>query len=198
MPRLPLRSSVERSARRPMLRWYLVHTKPSAESVAQRNLERQGYEVYLPRLLQRVLAGRQVRERIVSLFPRYLFLRLCEGAQALAPVRSSIGVSGIVRFGGDYAVVPEKVVRDIRSRADPQTGLHRLALRAPLTAGTAVRLMMSPFSGLEGVFDREDGTQRSIVLLKLLGHEIPVRVSAAYILPRDSAWAEPRGRCSAW
>ena len=29
-------------------RWYLAYTKPKQESVAQFNLEQQGFEVYLP------------------------------------------------------------------------------------------------------------------------------------------------------
>ena len=29
-----------------MLRWYLIHTKPSGEALAERNLDRQGYDVY--------------------------------------------------------------------------------------------------------------------------------------------------------
>ena len=34
-----------------MLRWYLIHTKPLSEVLAQTNLERQGYQVYLPRAI---------------------------------------------------------------------------------------------------------------------------------------------------
>lgn len=33
-------------------RWYLVYTKPRAESTARLNLERQGYDSYLPLVRQ--------------------------------------------------------------------------------------------------------------------------------------------------
>ncbi len=33
-------------------RWYLVLAKPAREPLAQRNLERQGYSVYYPRLVR--------------------------------------------------------------------------------------------------------------------------------------------------
>ena len=36
-----------------MKRWYLVHTKPRKEKLAQANLQRQDWEVYLPLLLSR-------------------------------------------------------------------------------------------------------------------------------------------------
>ncbi len=33
--------------------WYLIYSKPKDEKVAQENLERQGYETYLPLILGR-------------------------------------------------------------------------------------------------------------------------------------------------
>src|SRR5256885_13535638 len=148
---------------KPMLRWYLVYTKPLCEAIAQANLERQGYQVHLPRLVQSVRWRQERRERIVPLFPRYLFLRLREGSQPLGPVRSSLGVSGVVRFGCRYAVVADEVICRLQARADALTGLHRLTNPAPLVTGEAVRIATGPFDGLEGIFQREDGTDRVVV-----------------------------------
>ncbi len=92
-----------------MLRWYLVRTKPNAEATALRNLVRQGYEVYFPRLSQSLPHRGRWRDRIVPLFPGYLFLGLDEGRQPLAPVRSTTGVACAVRFGSSYALVPDEV-----------------------------------------------------------------------------------------
>ncbi len=86
--------------------------------------------------------------RAVPLFPGYLFLRLAEGLQALAPVRSSVGVLGVVRFGSCYAVVPDHIIEDLRSRADPATGFHRLTLARSLEAGASVRIAAGPFDGV--------------------------------------------------
>jgi transcriptional antiterminator RfaH len=165
-----------------VLRWYLVHTKPSAEAVAQLNLERQGYETYLPRLLQRVLWRQQRRERVVPLFPRYLFLRLDSGRQTLSPVRSTAGVATVVRFGAEFAIVPDPVVGDLRSRADPATGLHRLSDAIKLVRGSAVQIVASAFDGLEGIFERTAGGDRVVVLLALLGRMTPVQVPVDTVL----------------
>jgi transcriptional antiterminator RfaH len=167
-----------------MLRWYLIHTKPAAEPVAQANLERQGYEVYFPRLLQPVLRRARWRDAVVALFPRYLFLRLDEGRQTLSPVRSSVGVASIVRFGATFAIVPDAVIGELRSREQPESGLHRLRSRRSLKAGTAVRITVGPLAGLEGVFEREAGADRVVLLLNLLGRESSVRVPAGFVVPR--------------
>jgi transcriptional antiterminator RfaH len=161
--------------------WYLVHTKPARESIARANLIRQDYEVYLPRVLEPVRRSGRWRDRIAALFPRYLFLRLNEGRQSLGPARSSVGVAAIVRFGFNYAVVPDPIVTSLQAREDPATGLHRLAHRAALIPGESVGIHAGPFDGLQGIFDRQAGAERVIVLLRLLGHEISVQVPAQFV-----------------
>ncbi len=170
-----------------MWRWYLVHTKPAGEAVAQVHLERQGYEIYLPRLAQPVRRGGCWRERIVPLFPRYLFLRLKEGCQALGPVRSTVGVTNVVRFGSNYAVVPDQVIHGLQARADSETGLHRLNLASMPVPGMTVRIANGPLDGLEGMFERKAGADRVVVLLNLLGQDARVCVSIHSIEPSFAA-----------
>jgi transcriptional antiterminator RfaH len=166
-----------------MLRWYLIHTKPLSETLALTNLERQNYEVYLPRATQSVRFNGHWRDRIVALFPRYLFLRLAEGRQSLSPVRSTLGVASVVRFGSRYTVVPDEIIASLRARADAATGLHRLVRAARLTPGTPVRIRRGPFEGLEGVFEREAGADRVVVLLNLLGQAVSAHVPGDSVLP---------------
>jgi transcriptional antiterminator RfaH len=170
-----------------MQRWYLIQTKPSAEATAEVNLQRQGYEVYFPRAIK---SGRRVGcadGTVVALFPRYLFLRVNEGSQALTPARSTIGVQSVVRFGFNCAIVPDAVIRDLRERADPETGLHRIGnLHAELSRGMSVQVTGGVFEGLEGIFDREVGADRVVVLLKLLGQTARVHVSLDAVVPSSA------------
>ncbi|MGA7824763.1 MAG: transcription termination/antitermination NusG family protein [Steroidobacteraceae bacterium] len=163
-----------------MRRWYLIHTKPAGEREAHLQLERQDYQTYLPRLIHTVRRRGLPRVQIAPLFPRYLFLNLDEGRQSLAPVHSTLGVAGVVRFGARFATVPEAIVRQLREREDPLTGLHTLQLPR-LTPGTPVRVTAGVFAGLEGVFEREEGVDRVVVLLSLLGQERPVRFPAGLV-----------------
>ena len=166
------------------MRWYLIHTKPTREAVAETNLRRQGYQVYCPRLLRPIkIRGRWV-DRVASLFPRYLFLRLAVGHQAMGPVRSTIGVANIVRFGNDYTVVPDAIVENLRMRADPETGLHRVHADTLFEPGSNVRIVAGVFDGLEGVFQRESGDERVVLLLGLLGRETLVQLPAAFVSPQ--------------
>jgi len=167
--------------------WYLVHTKPASELTAEAHLTRQGYAVYLPRLLQPAPCGGSPRGRVVPLFPRYLFLRPRDVGQSLAPARSTVGVSGIVRFGLDYAVVSPSVIADLLRRADPQSGLHTLKPGRPFNSGDPVSLIAGPFGGLDGIFEQQAGHERVVILLRLLGREVAVCVPGECLAPREAA-----------
>lgn len=167
-----------------MLRWYLVHTKPGREKVAQSNLERQDYQVYLPLVLQPIRRRGQWSEKVAPLFPRYLFLGLCAGQQSLAPVRSTVGISNVVRQGSEYAIVPDQTLRDLRARENSETGLHRLSHMALIEPGAAITVAAGPFDGIEGVFQRHAGNERVDVLLDMLGQIASVRVPFEFVVPR--------------
>ena len=163
--------------------WYLVRTKPGREKNAELNLQRQNYLVYSPRLLRPARHRGSWVEKVVSLFPGYIFLHLAQ-AQDLGPVRSTIGVNSIVRFGHAYAAVPDQIVEDLRRRADPETGLHRLQRFAQMQVGSSVRIVAGVFD-LEGIFQRESGAERVVLLIGLLGRETQVEVSSAFVLPQS-------------
>jgi len=90
-------------------------------------------------------------------------------------------VSGLVRFGGQAASVPEAVVEALRGRQDPSTGA--CDRRTPFKSGQAVQFHAGPFAGLQGVFEMEAGEERAFVLLELLGKTNKVKVSRDWLVP---------------
>ena len=156
-------------------RWYVIRTKVGCEAVAEDHLQRQDFPVYCPRLIaRRRRFGR--RAQIVSpLFPQYLFLQLAIGVQDLAPAKSTKGVLGIVRFGEEYAVVPQPVIDGLRRHEDPAVQLRRI--EDPFKPQARVRITAGPFNHWEGIFLNQCAEDRVTVLLNLLGRETPVVLS---------------------
>lgn len=161
-------------------RWFAVCCKPRQETVAEENLLRQGFHVYLPRIrLRQRRRGRWV-DAIEVLFPRYIFIRVDPERRSTATVRSTRGVTGLVRFGGQPAVVPDAVMDTLKRREDADSGMHPDS-RPAFSAGEAVKLVDGPLAGMEGVFTEQDGDKRVIVLLELLGKANKVSVSRDWI-----------------
>ncbi len=157
------------------LAWYLVHTKPRLEETALTNLERQGYECYLPRL--QVEKIRRGKAQVVSeaMFPRYLFVRLDASGQgqSWSPIRSTLGVSALVRFGGQPARVDEGLVNLLRGREQEQP------LETLFQAGDAVVITEGPFAGIEAVYQTADAERRSMILLEILSRPVVMRMETA-------------------
>ena len=152
--------------------WYLVQSKPRNEMRALENLVRQGYETYLPLMEVERLQRGKLLKKMEPLFPRYLFLHLEEGNDNWGPIRSTLGVAGLVRFGQAYALVSDEVMDAVRERTQD-------VKKSLFESGDNVRVVSGPLLGLEGVFEIADGEQRSFVLLEFMQKQQRVSVSTA-------------------
>lgn len=161
-------------------RWFAVCCKPRQESIAEENLARQGFRVYLPRIGVRKYTRGQWRERIEALFPRYVFVRLDPSQKSTTSIRSTRGAVGLVRFGGQAAVVPDRVIAALFERQEETTGLHAYQADA-FERGEPIRMVDGPLAGIEGVFAQPDGELRVIVLLELLGKVNEIKVSRDWV-----------------
>jgi transcriptional antiterminator RfaH len=148
--------------------WYVAYTKSNRESVAEQNLLRQGYRVQLP------LVRKVVRRRISlePLFPRYLFFAPSGNHQSLFPVRSTIGVTSIVRFGMGLAVLSDQHCQSIMAYANAQRegGAVSMLKMQGISSGKKVRVNSGAFAGLEGLVSMVE-KDRVVVLMNLLGRE---------------------------
>ena len=158
--------------------WYAVHTHPRKEPVALENLQRQGFEAYLPLLhVQKVRRGKAVMVD-EAMFPRYLFVRLDSSAQgrSWAPIRSTLGVRTLVQFGGRPARVQPELIEWLRNREREFDPLH---LFEP---GDAVTVNAGPFKGLDALYQGVDGEHRALILLEILSKPVRITVDAASLV----------------
>lgn len=165
-------------------RWYLIHSKPRQEDTAKQNLERQGYSTYLP--LLRTPRRRMERRiiRIEPMFPRYLFIQLDTETDNWAPIRSTLGVSTLVRFGMTPSPVPDDLIETLRER-DDSAGVQDIPMHE-FKSGQKIRIEEGPFMGYEGIFLAKSSQERVLVLLEIVGKSAKARVDITALGPAEA------------
>jgi transcriptional antiterminator RfaH len=159
--------------------WYLICCKPRQERVAQENLERQGFETYLPLMRQtRRRAHRRVTV-IEPLFPRYLFIHLDAEKDNWSPIRSTIGVTSLVRFGTRPAQAPDTLINELQTQESPD-GLHNHPNRS-FRKGEKVCIEEGPLAGYEAIWLARNGKERAQILLEIMGKQTKTEIDENWL-----------------
>ena len=86
----------------------------------------------------------------------------------------------MVRFGGQVAKVPTRLIEGLRDAAEEPRAARPLFKR-----GQRVRILAGDYAALEAVFDMAEGEERATVLVELLGRQSRVRVGVGQIVNAD-------------
>jgi len=144
-----------------MKNWYLIKTKPRQENIAKQNLENQGYVTFCPIT--------NINNRFVAFFPGYLFLQLNKKTQNWSPINSTKGVSHFVKFGLNFAKVPNSVIDFIKTNqhitSDKLKDLNKFK------PGDKVQISDGAFKNCLAIFKCYKSDERITLLMNLLGNE---------------------------
>ena len=161
--------------------WLLLQVKPRQEMRALENLERQQAHCYCPLIqVEKLSRGKRIHAE-EALFPGYIFINFDPQKSNLTytAIRSSRGVSKIVRFGDEPAKVPESLILQIKDCE--KVNLPRLNTPNLPQKGDTVIIVEGPLKGLQAVYSQTDGQQRSIVLISLLHQQAPTSLANTQI-----------------
>ncbi len=161
-------------------RWFLVQLKAGGHERARSNLERQGFESFMPlRNVTRRRAGKlYAAER--PLFPGYLFVRLDPTGRSWRSVNATWGVARLVGFGAaGPAEVPAPLMAGLMARTDAnglllETGSH-------FRIGERVRVVAGPFADALARIEDIPEQGRIYALLEMMGRDVRAEVSPAHL-----------------
>ena len=154
--------------------WVLAQVKPGGFDLARRNLERQGFETFMP--MQMVTGRRATRfqSKLRPLFPGYLFVATDGDAAAWRPLNSTYGVARLVRFDAHRpARIPAAFIDGLKARTDAAGVLHSVR---DLTPGDQVRVVQGPFANTLGRILAAPDRDRVVILLELMGQEVRAEI----------------------
>lgn len=146
--------------------WYLIQTKPRSENLALENLTNQGYKCYLPMIKVERIINKEIEIKKIPLFPRYLFINLDLNfeSKSWVPIRSTKGVSNLVRFGQVPAKIHNELIQHIYSREH----LFESKVQPLYQQGQSLKIINGPFSGFDSIYQGMDSEMRVMVLLEFM------------------------------
>ncbi|HEY7059825.1 MAG TPA: UpxY family transcription antiterminator [Vicinamibacterales bacterium] len=154
--------------------WYAVWTRSRHEQVVRDQLERKGYEAFLP-TVTRWSRWKDRRKKIDwPLFPGYVFARF--ESQRSLPVLTCNGVVSIVSFNGDIAPIPADEIEAIRRLVESDLQYDPCPL---IREGTMVEVVHGPLKGVVGRLTRKGSHARLMLAVDLIGQAVSVEVDAS-------------------
>jgi transcriptional antiterminator RfaH len=157
---------------RSMRNWYLIKTKPRQEKTAISNLENQEYSTYCPIVI--------INNKHVVLFPGYIFFHLDKKKENWLPIRSTKVVVNFVRFGLNFAQVPDNVIEYIK--ANQLINKEKLINLNKFKPGYKIQITNGVFKNCVAIFKSFKSDERVILLMDLLGQQQAVTIKQGSVI----------------
>jgi transcription termination/antitermination protein NusG len=154
--------------------WYAVWTRSRHEQVVREQLDKKGFEAFLPTIARWSRWKDRKKKIDWPLFPGYCFARF-DPAQRLS-VLTATGVVNIVSFNNEIAAIPEQEIDGIRRLVATDLQYDPCPL---IREGMTVEVVSGPLKGVIGRLVRKGAHARLILAVDLIGQAVSVEVDAA-------------------
>lgn len=166
--------------------------RPNADSIAARNLARQGFTTFQPLEAFTTIRGGRFVARQRPFFPGYMFVGYASAAAPWSVVNSTYGVSRLVKFGDAPVTVPGSLIADLQAACDDK---GFIATEVGVMAGSKVEIASGTFTGFVGQVERLTPDHRALVLIEFLGKRTRANLPVAQLkIASEHAYLKGRNR----
>ena len=146
--------------------WFIIQIKPNSYNIAIQNLERQGFEIFLPKM---EITQRQKKLFIVKsvyVFPGYMFVSFEPYVITWTKINSTYGVSKILTFNKKPAVISSDLILELKNRYEINNNPRQ---KEKLQKGDSIKFYAGPFADLIAKVENVDEKNRIWILLEAMG-----------------------------
>ena len=147
-------------------KWFIAQIKPNSYNSAIQNLERQGFETFLPKMK---ITQRQKNKFIVKnvyVFPGYMFVCFDPRIITWTKINSTYGVSKILAFNNKPAEISFNLISELKTRYEINSNLGQ---KEKLQKGDYIKFYAGPFADLIAKVESVDENNRIWILLEAMG-----------------------------
>ena len=162
--------------------WYILQFKPNSHHQAAKNLNRQGFETFLPlhdttsRKLSRFINASK------PLFPGYMFVRFDKAVTTWHKINNTYGVSRLITSNSILKSIPTSFVDSLMKRYDLSGKLLPIK---KLKKGDQVTVLTGPFANFIATVEKYEDDHRIWVLMDLMGRKTKIYTSSDALQPQN-------------
>ncbi|MDB2372736.1 KOW motif-containing protein [Amylibacter sp.] len=152
--------------------WFILQFKSNSHHQAEKNLNRQGFETFLPlhdttsRKLSRFINTSK------PLFPGYMFIRFNRAKSDWHKINNTYGVSRLITFNSILKSIPNSFVDSLMKRYDLSCKLLPIQ---KLKKGDHVTVLTGPFANFIATVEKYEADQRIWILMDLMGRKTKIK-----------------------
>ena len=147
-------------------KWYIAQVKPNSYQSATQNLERQGFETFLPKMQITQRQENKFFFKNVYVFPGYVFVCFDPHITNWTKINSTYGVSKILSFNNKPAEISSDFVLKLKKRYEIDSNSRK---KGELFKGDYIKFYKGIFSNLIGKIESVDKKNRIWILLEAMG-----------------------------
>ena len=147
-------------------KWFIAQIKPNSYNSAIQNLERQGFETFLPKM---EITQRQENKFLVKnvyVFPGYMFVCFDPHIITWTKINSTYGVSKILTFSNKPAEISSDLILELKNKYEINS---KLTQKEKLQKGNSIKFYTGPFTDLIAKVESVEEKNRIWVLLEVMG-----------------------------
>ncbi len=153
------------------MNWYVLYTSSRAEKQVEKHLIADGIEVYLPLHLSPRRWSDRIKMVEVPLFSSYIFVKTTD--EVLRNLLRYSGISRIVFYNGQPAIVREKEIQDIKNFLENASGKE-----CEFILNEEVQIASGPLKDVKGTVKK--ATKEHLILyLKQIGVTVQIKLNQA-------------------
>lgn len=162
--------------------WFILQFKPNSHHLATKNLNRQGFETFLPFCETTSRRASRFMNTSQPLFPGYMFIKFDRAEPKWHKINSTYGVSRLVTFNSMLKSIPNTFVYNLKKRYDLSGKLLPLK---KLKKGDQVKILKGPFANFIATIETHETDQRIWILMDLMGRKSKIQTQSDTIQPSD-------------
>ena len=146
--------------------WLVAQIKPHSYDLAVRNLERQGFETFLPKMKTTIKKEKKFINKYVPVFPGYIFVGVVPLNSNWIKINSTYGVVKILFFNEKASHICNDIVLTLKNRYETKINQKP---KEDLKVGDAIKFNSGPFVDLIARVEALDKQDRIFLILEAMG-----------------------------